>query len=161
MLRVFSVPTGERLFSFRRGLQLQTPYSAGFSPSSSLLCFASDSDTVHVFSLSAASSARLTDLLPSALTEMVEPTRSVARIRLKDHCGPAQCRFLDDDRIALVTERDFHVRIYDIVRSSPAAAAVSESCEPVEYCCRLVSEHALVRSPQQAIGASLFQHNKE
>ncbi|KAI8963033.1 WD40 repeat-like protein [Daldinia sp. FL1419] len=51
IIRVFSVPRGEKLFQFRRGTYPSTIYSMSFNMASSLLCVSSTSDTVHIFRL--------------------------------------------------------------------------------------------------------------
>ncbi|KAJ1551260.1 autophagy protein, partial [Cladochytrium tenue] len=51
VIRVFSVPTGAKLFQFRRGTYSARIYSLAFDISSTLLAVSSDSDTVHVFRL--------------------------------------------------------------------------------------------------------------
>ncbi|PKS09671.1 hypothetical protein jhhlp_004291 [Lomentospora prolificans] len=51
IIRVFSVPRGQKLYQFRRGTYPSTIYSMSFNPTSSLLCVSSVSDTVHIFRL--------------------------------------------------------------------------------------------------------------
>ncbi|KAI1381420.1 WD40 repeat-like protein [Hypoxylon crocopeplum] len=51
IIRVFSVPHGQKLFQFRRGTYPSTIYSMSFNMASSLLCVSSTSDTVHIFRL--------------------------------------------------------------------------------------------------------------
>lgn len=51
IIRVFSVPKGQKLYQFRRGTYPSTIYSMSFNPDSSLLCVSSTSDTVHIFKL--------------------------------------------------------------------------------------------------------------
>ncbi len=51
IIRVFSVPKGQKLFQFRRGTYPSTIYSMSFNLSSTLLCVSSTSDTVHIFRL--------------------------------------------------------------------------------------------------------------
>ncbi|KAK3343814.1 protein-vacuolar targeting protein Atg18 [Lasiosphaeria hispida] len=51
IIRVFSVPKGQKLFQFRRGTYPSTIYSMSFNLSSTLLCISSTSDTVHIFRL--------------------------------------------------------------------------------------------------------------
>lgn len=53
IIRVFSVPRGDKLFQFRRGTYPSTIYSMSFNLSSTLLCVSSTTDTVHIFRLSA------------------------------------------------------------------------------------------------------------
>ncbi|PSR79144.1 WD40-repeat-containing domain protein [Coniella lustricola] len=52
IIRVFSVPRGQKLYQFRRGTYPSTIYSMSFNLSSTLLCVSSTSDTVHIFRLS-------------------------------------------------------------------------------------------------------------
>lgn len=52
IIRVFSVPHGQKLYQFRRGTYPSTIYSMSFNLSSTLLCVSSTSDTVHIFRLS-------------------------------------------------------------------------------------------------------------
>ncbi|CAK7229084.1 autophagy protein [Sporothrix bragantina] len=51
IIRVFSVPKGQKLYQFRRGTYPSTIYSMSFNHDSSLLCVSSTSDTVHIFKL--------------------------------------------------------------------------------------------------------------
>nr|AXS58679.1 autophagy 18-related protein homeolog b [Epichloe coenophiala] len=52
IIRVFSVPRGQKMYQFRRGTYPSTIYSMSFNLSSTLLCVSSTSDTVHIFRLS-------------------------------------------------------------------------------------------------------------
>ncbi|KAK4101957.1 autophagy-like protein 18 [Parathielavia hyrcaniae] len=51
IVRVFSVPDGQKLFQFRRGTYPSTICSMSFNLSSTLLCVSSTSETVHIFRL--------------------------------------------------------------------------------------------------------------
>ncbi|KAG9250784.1 WD40-repeat-containing domain protein [Emericellopsis atlantica] len=51
IIRVFSVPGGQKLYQFRRGTYPSRIYSMSFNLSSTLLCVSSTSDTVHIFRL--------------------------------------------------------------------------------------------------------------
>uniref|UniRef100_A0A7E4USS3 WD repeat domain phosphoinositide-interacting protein 2 n=1 Tax=Panagrellus redivivus TaxID=6233 RepID=A0A7E4USS3_PANRE len=52
VIRVFSIPSGERLFEFARGFKRTvTIHSLAFSMDSKYLCSSSNTETVHVFSL--------------------------------------------------------------------------------------------------------------
>ncbi|KAM0328457.1 hypothetical protein ACHAQA_004864 [Verticillium albo-atrum] len=53
IIRVFSIPRGQKLYQFRRGTYPSTIYSMSFNLSSTLLCVSSTSDTVHIFRLGA------------------------------------------------------------------------------------------------------------
>ncbi|GAA5908183.1 hypothetical protein JCM6882_005966 [Rhodosporidiobolus microsporus] len=54
VIRVFSVPNGDRLHEFRRGSYPARIYSIAFNAVSSLLCVSSDTETVHIFKLTGA-----------------------------------------------------------------------------------------------------------
>ncbi|KAJ3280562.1 autophagy protein [Borealophlyctis nickersoniae] len=51
VIRVFSVPTGQKLYQFRRGTYPARIYSITFNLANTLLSVSSDTDTVHVFKL--------------------------------------------------------------------------------------------------------------
>ncbi|KAH9814448.1 WD40-repeat-containing domain protein [Melampsora americana] len=51
VIRVFSVPSGEKVFQFRRGSYSARIFSISFNAVSSLLAVSSDTDTVHIFKL--------------------------------------------------------------------------------------------------------------
>lgn len=57
IIRVFSLPSGSKLFQFRRGTYPSTIYSMSFNLSSTLLCVSSTTDTVHIFRLAGPSTA--------------------------------------------------------------------------------------------------------
>ncbi|GAA6043466.1 hypothetical protein JCM8097_000724 [Rhodosporidiobolus ruineniae] len=51
VIRVFSVPNGDRLHEFRRGSYPAKIFSIAFNAASTLLCVSSDTETVHIFKL--------------------------------------------------------------------------------------------------------------
>lgn len=51
VIRVFSVPNGEKVFQFRRGSYSARIFSISFNAVSTLLAVSSDTDTVHIFKL--------------------------------------------------------------------------------------------------------------
>lgn len=51
IIRVFSIPSGTKLYQFRRGTYPSTIYSMSFNMGSTLLCVSSTTDTVHIFRL--------------------------------------------------------------------------------------------------------------
>eukprot|EP00842_Homolaphlyctis_polyrhiza_P006559 jgi/Hompol1/6904/HPOL_002771-RA len=51
VIRVFSVPQGQKLFQFRRGTYAARIYSMAFDLGNTFLAVSSDSDTVHIFKL--------------------------------------------------------------------------------------------------------------
>lgn len=51
VIRLFSVPNGDKVHEFRRGSYPAKIYSISFNAVSSLLCVSSDTETVHIFKL--------------------------------------------------------------------------------------------------------------
>ncbi|OZJ06879.1 hypothetical protein BZG36_00230 [Bifiguratus adelaidae] len=51
VIRVFSIPSAQKLFQFRRGSYPAKIYSISFNLVSTLLCVSSDTETVHIFKL--------------------------------------------------------------------------------------------------------------
>lgn len=51
MIRVFNLQSGDKLYTFSRGLKNATQYSLSFNKSSSLLMSSSDTGTIHLFQL--------------------------------------------------------------------------------------------------------------
>ncbi|GAA5912117.1 hypothetical protein JCM5296_000801 [Sporobolomyces johnsonii] len=51
VIRVFSLPNGDKVHEFRRGSYPARIYSISFNAVSSLLCVSSDTETVHIFKL--------------------------------------------------------------------------------------------------------------
>lgn len=49
MIRVFSIPNGEKLYTFTRGIKNTTQYCLNFSRNSAFLLSSSDTGTIHVF----------------------------------------------------------------------------------------------------------------
>ncbi|ORY52828.1 WD40 repeat-like protein [Leucosporidium creatinivorum] len=51
VIRVFTLPNGDRVHEFRRGSYPAKIYSISFNATSTLLCVSSDTETVHIFKL--------------------------------------------------------------------------------------------------------------
>jgi autophagy-related protein 18 len=49
MIRVYSIPQGENLYTFTRGIKNTTQYSLSFSNDSSFLLSSSNTGTIHLF----------------------------------------------------------------------------------------------------------------
>ncbi|KAF6821635.1 autophagy-like protein 18 [Colletotrichum sojae] len=105
IIRVFSVPGGQKLYQFRRGTYPSTIYSMSFNLSSTLLCVSSTSDTVHIFRLGAPL-----------------PGNNLAAAATDSPASPRQDRWSRS-------------RSYDSVNDSPAGSAAgsprSDLAEPV------------------------------
>jgi autophagy-related protein 18 len=94
VIRVFSVPgieiifilDAQRLYQFRRGTIPAKIFSINFNLQSNMICVTSDTDTIHIFKLSRSSLVRgasvVGNYLPGVLTEMFEPVRDFAFLKL-------------------------------------------------------------------------------
>ncbi|KAL2755842.1 hypothetical protein ACRALDRAFT_2042107 [Sodiomyces alcalophilus JCM 7366] len=78
IIRVFSVPQGQKLYQFRRGTYPCTIFSMSFNLGSTLLCVSSSSDTVHIFRLGTSPAA-------AAAIEPSSPTRQDRWSRARSH----------------------------------------------------------------------------
>lgn len=88
IIRVFTVPTGIKKQTFRRGSYPARVYSLAFNATSTILCASSSTGTIHIFSLTGAESSTLGSFAApaAALTDIVEGTRDFAFARLRS-CG--------------------------------------------------------------------------
>ncbi|KAG8513038.1 WD repeat domain phosphoinositide-interacting protein 2 [Galemys pyrenaicus] len=100
IIRVFSVPEGQSLFEFRRGIKRCVDiYSLAFSTDSAFLCSSSNTETVHIFKLQTEKDKRLTTpntwagylgsmlgaptgYWPSMVTDIFSLTRAFATVHL-------------------------------------------------------------------------------
>ncbi|CAH1793942.1 unnamed protein product [Owenia fusiformis] len=103
VIRVFSVPDGQKIFEFRRGVKRCVEISSlAFSPDSTFLCASSNTETVHIFKLESPkeSTSRPTEepqswmgyfnqalkssatYLPSGVSDMLSQGRAFATCRL-------------------------------------------------------------------------------
>ncbi|XP_074080828.1 WD repeat domain phosphoinositide-interacting protein 1 isoform X2 [Macrotis lagotis] len=99
VIRVFSVPEGQKLFEFRRGMKRYVNInSLVFSMDSQFLCASSNTETVHIFKLDSLTSSpeepstwtgymgkmfmAATNYLPSQVSDMMNQDRAFATVRL-------------------------------------------------------------------------------
>ncbi|OQV21139.1 WD repeat domain phosphoinositide-interacting protein 2 [Hypsibius exemplaris] len=100
VIRVFAIPTGDKIFELRRGMKrCVNMYSLSFSPDGQLLSSSSNTETVHVFKLEAQGAERPPEpnqgwmgyfgkaimnaatYLPSQVADVVNQGRSYAVVR--------------------------------------------------------------------------------
>lgn len=100
VIRVFSIPGGEKIFELRRGMKrCVTIYSLSFSPDGSLLCSSSNTETLHIFKLDQSKDNRegedkqswmgylgkaittSTNYLPTQVADVINQGRSFATVR--------------------------------------------------------------------------------
>ncbi|XP_043819107.1 WD repeat domain phosphoinositide-interacting protein 1 isoform X2 [Dromiciops gliroides] len=99
VIRVFSVPEGQKLYEFRRGMKRYVNInSLVFSMDSQFLCASSNTETVHIFKLDNLTSSpeepstwsgymgkmfmAATNYLPSQVSDMMNQDRAFATVRL-------------------------------------------------------------------------------
>eukprot|EP00696_Hemimastix_kukwesjijk_P008642 gnl/Hemi2/20927_TR6935_c0_g2_i1.p1 gnl/Hemi2/20927_TR6935_c0_g2~~gnl/Hemi2/20927_TR6935_c0_g2_i1.p1 ORF type:complete len:374 (-),score=85.28 gnl/Hemi2/20927_TR6935_c0_g2_i1:88-1209(-) len=166
VIRVHAVPSGALLHSFRRGTYPASIYCLSFSLSSALLCVSSDSGTVHIFKLthnsggSAYSSLpnggdqtplsstkmvtnALQHYLPGVITNILEPTRDFAHLKVPSQGVPNICAVNSQDSQVMVVTADgfFYQYALDV-------AAGGE--------CRPLKEHTLVERVDELLDAKIL-----
>lgn len=98
MIRVFTVPSAEKVYQFRRGSYPAKIFSMSFNLVSTLLCVSSDTETVHIFKLSDSDSHEedektipkhkpssfrgMGSFLPDRLTDIWDSSRHFASLKL-------------------------------------------------------------------------------
>ncbi|KAG1074713.1 hypothetical protein G6F42_025684 [Rhizopus arrhizus] len=113
VIRVFAIPSADKVYQFRRGSYSAKIYSMSFNLVSTLLCVSSDTETVHIFKLSSNNNAfddnsfdknetsttsmqrrssfqhigrSMGSFLPDRLTDMWEQSRHIASLKLPNVC---------------------------------------------------------------------------
>ncbi|TRY59629.1 hypothetical protein DNTS_003899 [Danionella cerebrum] len=157
VIRVFSIPEGQRLFEFRRGMKRYVNISSlSFSPDAQFLCASSNTETVHIFKLEQQSPSgdeeapswsayvgkmfsAASSYLPAQVSGMMSQDRAFATVRLhvagqKNACALALIQKLPR---LLVASSDGQLFIYNI--------------DPQEGGeCTLVQKHRLFGSDQES-----------
>ncbi|XP_029620867.1 WD repeat domain phosphoinositide-interacting protein 1 isoform X2 [Salmo trutta] len=134
VIRVFTIPEGQRLFEFRRGMKRYVSISSlSFSSDAQFLCASSNTETVHIFKLEHHNPSRAGEsptwgayvgkmftaastYLPSQVSDMMHQDRAFATVRLnmfglKNICALATIQKLPR---LLVASSDGHIYIYNI-----------------------------------------------
>ncbi|XP_055746168.1 WD repeat domain phosphoinositide-interacting protein 1-like isoform X2 [Salvelinus fontinalis] len=134
VIRVFTIPEGQRLFEFRRGMKRYVSISSlSFSSDAQFLCASSNTETVHIFKLEHHSPSRegecptwgayvgkmftaASTYLPSQVSDIMHQDRAFATVRLnmfglKNICALATVQKLPR---LLVASSDGHIYIYNI-----------------------------------------------
>jgi len=97
VIRVHSVPSASKSWTFRRGTYPAAIASLSFSVDGRWLAAASDTGTVHIFKLDEGGGGfGLVSYLPEMLSQVWEPQRDVAHIRLPNIGIPALCGIVPD-----------------------------------------------------------------
>ncbi|CAK8676807.1 WD repeat domain phosphoinositide-interacting protein 2-like [Clavelina lepadiformis] len=156
VIRVFSVPDGQKLFEFRRGVKRCVSIgSLGFSPDSMFLCASSNTETVHIFKLEQSNTEKQVgseetgtwmgyfnkvlsnsaNYLPVQVSEVLNQGRDFATVklpftRMRNVCAIAVLQKVP--RI-LVADEDGYLYIYNL---DPADGGE----------CTLLRQHSLLRN---------------
>lgn len=115
VVKVFCCRTGKLLKTLKRGTNTAKIVSISFNTTGTYLCVSSDRDTVHIFSLTSKKTRmslksqgtkHLRNLMPSTIHKYVDQKRGTSSIRIKEYLssGTLTASFLEDDRIAVVSE---------------------------------------------------------
>lgn len=137
VIRMFDVPEGNMLYSFRRGSYPADIYSLAFNKESTLVACSSNSGTVHVFKLDEASrrdseertgsvAGYLGGYMPGMVTDMMDP-RSFAQVKLKAAGVATLCAMnADSSQIHVVTADGFFYT-YELPSDGGECRLVKES----------------------------------
>jgi autophagy-related protein 18 len=104
IIRVFSLPSGERLFNFRRGSLPAQIFCMSFNTASTLLAVSSSTETVHIFSLihqtpsrDSAPASPTTPKSPSKPRRLSSGSRDRSASPADDESHDQESEYLDDD----------------------------------------------------------------
>ena len=162
VVRVFSVPDGQKLCEFRRGsMRCASIGTLAFSPDSSLLLVSSNTETIHIFHVDDEISriqqeseqpswtSWLTSFTPTVVSNAVHQARDYATIRLPFSNLRNVCAFttIQDDLYVVVVNDTGHLYIYNLP---------SESGE-----CSLSQQHQLQVGASTSIESPQVQHSVE
>nr|XP_002129261.1 WD repeat domain phosphoinositide-interacting protein 2 [Ciona intestinalis] len=137
VIRIFSVPDGQKLFEFRRGVKRCVSIgSLAFSPDSLFLCASSNTETVHIFKLEQAGveKAPVTDegaswigyfnkvlsnsasYLPTQVSEVLNQGRDFATVKLPFQGSRNVCAITVLQKLprVLVADEDGFLYIYNL-----------------------------------------------
>uniref|UniRef100_A0A8B9MP32 WD repeat domain, phosphoinositide interacting 1 n=2 Tax=Neoaves TaxID=3078114 RepID=A0A8B9MP32_9AVES len=134
VIRVFSIPGGQKLYEFRRGMKRYVNISSlVFSMDSQFLCASSNTETVHIFKLEHLTDSRpeepptwsgymgkmfqaATNYLPAQVSGMMNQDRAFATVRLNISGQRNICALSTIQKLPrlLVTTSDGHLYIYNL-----------------------------------------------
>lgn len=135
VIRVFSVPDGQKLFEFRRGVKRCVHiYSLAFSPDSMYLSASSNTETVHIFKLEVHKDSKpqeesqswmgyfgqalktSANYLPTQVTEMFNQGRAFAVSKLPSQGLKNVCAIATIQKVPrlLVASQDGYLYIYNL-----------------------------------------------
>ncbi|NWT58081.1 WIPI1 protein, partial [Erythrocercus mccallii] len=161
VIRVFSIPGGQKLYEFQRGMKRYVNISSlVFSMDSQFLCASSNTETVHIFKLEHLTDSRpeepptwsgymgkmfqaATNYLPAQVSGMMSQDRAFATVRLNISGQRNICALSTIQKLPrlLVTTSDGHLYIYNLDPQDGGE-------------CVLIKNHSL-------LGSGKMEENKE
>uniref|UniRef100_A0A668A0L4 WD repeat domain, phosphoinositide interacting 1 n=1 Tax=Myripristis murdjan TaxID=586833 RepID=A0A668A0L4_9TELE len=134
VIRVFTIPEGQKLFEFRRGMKRYVSISSlSFSADAQFLCASSNTETVHIFKLEQHSPSReeesptwsayvgkmftaASTYLPTQVSDMMHQDRAFATVRLNMFGLKNICALTTIQKLPrlLVASSDGHLYIYNV-----------------------------------------------
>eukprot|EP01028_Stygiella_incarcerata_P013572 TRINITY_DN82799_c0_g1_i1.p1 TRINITY_DN82799_c0_g1~~TRINITY_DN82799_c0_g1_i1.p1 ORF type:complete len:337 (+),score=65.78 TRINITY_DN82799_c0_g1_i1:86-1096(+) len=115
VIRLFSLPDGKLLRTFRRGASSARISCLAFNNASDLLVVGSDTETVHIFRIRKRTGDKKHAKM-GGLMEMIDAERDFARIRVKTRsgAGPICAISSDDTKVFVVSTEDAQMIIYSL-----------------------------------------------
>lgn len=153
VIRVFSIPEAKKLYEFRRGSYPARIFSIAFSRDSSLLAASSESGTVHVFQVDKAAASTsgssmtasfmgFSSYLPEVVSDIWQPVRAFAQVKLPSPC-PSLCGIAKgNDLIYVVTAEGY---FYQYKLDLHAGGE-----------CKMVGEFTLFESKSEEVAATFL-----
>ncbi|XP_015211599.1 WD repeat domain phosphoinositide-interacting protein 1 isoform X2 [Lepisosteus oculatus] len=155
VIRVFTIPEGQKLFEFRRGMKRYVNISSlSFSADAQFLCASSNTETVHIFKLEQHSPSceeesptwsayvgkmfsAASNYLPAQVSDMMNQDRAFATVRLNIFGQKNVCALATIQKLPrlLVASSDGHLYIYNLDPQDGGE-------------CMLVKKHRLLGSDQ-------------
>mmetsp|Transcript_19540 Transcript_19540/g.29153 ORF Transcript_19540/g.29153 Transcript_19540/m.29153 type:complete len:418 (-) Transcript_19540:73-1326(-) len=147
VIRVFSIPSGTKLHTFRRGSLKATIHSISFNADSSRIAVSSNSRTIHIFELkdpqdkkksTPNTASAIKSYLPNVLSDIVEPGRHFAFVNLKDNTRSVVA--FNKDELIVLSSRGHFCR-YTIPKNGGE--------------CKLRIEYPLIEKPDEEVGVKI------
>uniref|UniRef100_A0A667ZVI5 WD repeat domain, phosphoinositide interacting 1 n=1 Tax=Myripristis murdjan TaxID=586833 RepID=A0A667ZVI5_9TELE len=168
VIRVFTIPEGQKLFEFRRGMKRYVSISSlSFSADAQFLCASSNTETVHIFKLEQHSPSReeesptwsayvgkmftaASTYLPTQVSDMMHQDRAFATVRLNMFGLKNICALTTIQKLPrlLVASSDGHLYIYNVDPQDGGECVLVQ-----KHRCVLFEAHFATRvtdSPRQA-----------
>eukprot|EP01084_Bolivina_argentea_P281364 481392_1 len=119
IIRIFSIPKGQLIYTFRRGIYASNILSISFNLSSTLLAVTSTKSSIHIFDLinykrkQLFSQQNINNYLPQSVKNEMEHRRSIITINHKHHNSiikSLKCGWFNDYTLLCATENGYFYR---------------------------------------------------